>query len=344
MRRREFVTSLGALVLETAAVYAAAPTTLGGRLRRLTAPGTGDNRATYLPDGTALLFASRRAGRAQIWTMDPDGGDPRQLYESAANDYGRVAPSPDGRRLSFSSDRSGQNVVYVLDARRATITPISDPMAWSFGPSWSSRDRIAYFSREGGNRLNIWTVSPDGSDRQQVTNRPGESRQPWWSPDGTTLAFSADNGTERFQVRLAAANGADGRALTRTVTGSSRSGVPTACVWPLRPSSAVSAFKFCLSTRMARGCSASNSRKATMCIPHGRPTVAASYLPPAGTTEVRFGGSTSPRKTLLWARANFMAWLRVEWPLRRDLAAPSAIREGPETLRGARASLPKPIR
>jgi len=216
MRRREFVTSLGALVLETAAVYAAAPTTLGGRLRRLTAPGTGDNRATYLPDGAALLFASRRTGRSQIWTMDPDGGDPRQLYESAANDYGRVAPSPDGRRLSFSSDRSGQNVVYVLDARRATITPISDPMAWSFGPSWSSRDRIAYFSREGGNRLNIWTVSPDGSDRQQVTNRPGESRQPWWSPDGTTLAFSADNGTERFQVRLSAANGADGRALTRT--------------------------------------------------------------------------------------------------------------------------------
>ena len=111
MRRREFVTSLGVLVLETAAVYAAAPTTLGGRLRRLTAPGTGDNRATYLPDGTALLFASRRTGRSQIWTMDPDGGDPRRLYESAANDYGRVAPSPDGTRLSFSSDRSGQNVV-----------------------------------------------------------------------------------------------------------------------------------------------------------------------------------------------------------------------------------------
>jgi hypothetical protein len=54
------VTSLGVLVLETAAVYAAAPTTLGGRLRRLTAPRTGDNRATYLPDGTALLFASSR--------------------------------------------------------------------------------------------------------------------------------------------------------------------------------------------------------------------------------------------------------------------------------------------
>jgi TolB protein len=208
MRRREFVSGLGALVLETAAVHAAAPTTLGGRLTRLTAPGTGDNRATYSPDGTALLFASKRTGRSQIWIMDHDGGKPRRFHESGANDYGRVAPSPDGTRFSFSSDRSGQNVVYILDTRRGTIMPISDRTAWSFGPSWSSLDRIAYFSRQGGNRLNLWTCLSDGSYRQQVTNRPGESRQPWWSPDGTTLAFSADAGTGRFRLcdglRLAA--------------------------------------------------------------------------------------------------------------------------------------------
>jgi TolB protein len=93
------------------------------------------------------------------------------------------------------------------------VTPISDSRFWSFGPSWSSRNRVAYFSQRGGNRLNIWTVSPDGSDPRQITNLPGESRQPWWSPDGNTLAFSADNGTRRFKVWLAAANGANGRAL-----------------------------------------------------------------------------------------------------------------------------------
>jgi Tol biopolymer transport system component len=216
MRRREFVTGLAVLAVDTTVVHAATPTTLSGRLTRLTAPGTGDNRGTYLPDGSALLFASNRSGCSQIWIMDRDGGKPRRFHESAANDYGRVAPSPNGTRFSFSSDRSGQNVVYVLDKRRGTITPVSHTMAWSFGPSWSSRDRIAYFSRQGGNGLNLWTVVPDGSDRRQVTNQPGESRQPWWSPDGTTLAFSADEGTQRFQVRLAAANGANVRTLTRT--------------------------------------------------------------------------------------------------------------------------------
>src|SRR5262249_54943496 len=138
--------------------------------------------------------------------------------ESAANDYGRVAPSPDGTQLCFSSDRSGENVVYVLDHRTGAVTPISDPGYWSFGPTWSSTGLIAFFSRKGGNVINIWTVHPDGSPPRQVTNRPGESRQPWWSPDGATLAFCADEGSGAFRVWLMAADGSGARAITKAGT------------------------------------------------------------------------------------------------------------------------------
>ena len=156
--------------------------------------------------------------------MDPDGSDRRRLYESAANDYGRVAPSPDGARLSFSSDRSGQNVVYVLDTRR-TITPISDPVAWSFGPSWSSRDRIAYFSRQGGNRLNIWTVSPDGSDRSKsptglvrAASRGGHRTAPHWR-SRLIMERSVSKCVSRRRTART------GERSPEQVTGSSRSGV-----------------------------------------------------------------------------------------------------------------------
>lgn len=212
--RRELAMGLGAQMCATVCTRAAEPTTLAGHLTQLTRPGAADNRATYLPDGSALLFASMRTGKSHIWTMEPDGRNPRLLLKSGGNDYGRVAPSPDGSSLAFSSDRSGENVVYVLDVSRGTIVPVSDQSSWSFGPTWSLRNRIAYFSRRGGNRLNLWTVSSDGSNPLQITDRPGESRQPWWSPDGTTLAFSADDGTGRFQVWLASANGADARPLT----------------------------------------------------------------------------------------------------------------------------------
>ena len=215
MHRREFLTALGALALASRPVGAGeAMPYVSGTLTRLTDPGGGDNRATYMPDGKTLLFVSTRTGRSQIWRMDPDGSDPHPLRESAANDYGRVAPSPDGTRLCFSSDRDGANAIYVLDLRTNTTTLVSDPAQWSFGPTWSSRELIAYFSRKGGNRINIWTVRPDGSDARQITNRPGESRQPWWSPDGRTLAFVADDGTGAFQVRRMAADGSEARAIT----------------------------------------------------------------------------------------------------------------------------------
>ena len=186
-----------------------------GELRPITRPGTGDNRATYLPDGKTLVFASKRTGRSQLWGTDPDGTHPRRLHVSTANDFGRVAPSPDGTQICFSSDREKQIAIFVVDLASGKETLLSDIAFWSFGPTWSSEDLIAYFSKKGGNILNIWTVRPDGSQARATTNRPGACRQPWWSPDGSTLAFSADGGTHAFQIWLVAADGSNLRPITQ---------------------------------------------------------------------------------------------------------------------------------
>src|SRR6266478_4345593 len=88
----------------------------------------------------------------------------RRMHESVSNDYGRVAPNADGTKLCFSSDRSGQNAAYVLELASGRVTLVSDAAFWSFGPTWSSRDLIAFFSKKGGNALNIRTAHrPDRS-------------------------------------------------------------------------------------------------------------------------------------------------------------------------------------
>jgi len=171
-----------------------------GQLRQLTVEGHGDNRAVYMRDGSRIVYASMRTGKSQIWTIPADGRVPTRLHRSDANDFGRVALNADGSRMSFSSDRDGKNAIFVLDAKGTQALRVSDPDWWSFGPTWSSRNSIAYFSRKGGNGLNIWTVSPDGSNERQVTNGAGESRQPWWSPDGTRMAYSANAGTRTFNI------------------------------------------------------------------------------------------------------------------------------------------------
>jgi len=220
-RRRFCITTVTAAfapilssLLRANAVDKARGAELPGDLRRLTEPGGGDNRATYMPDARTLLFASKRSGRSQIWQINADGTAPRKFHTSAANDYGRVAINADASRICFSSDRGGQNAIYVLDVATSRVTLISDPAFWSFGPSWSTRNVIAYFSKKGGNELNIWTVLPDGSRPHQATNQPGQSRQPWWSPDGGTLAISADRGTGAFEILLLNSDGLDSHSVT----------------------------------------------------------------------------------------------------------------------------------
>ncbi len=67
MHRREFLAALSALALGASPARSAEDRAfLPGKLTQLTPPGGGDNRATYTPDGKALLFASKRTGGSQI--------------------------------------------------------------------------------------------------------------------------------------------------------------------------------------------------------------------------------------------------------------------------------------
>src|ERR1700738_2044172 len=114
MDRRHFLAAAGApTVLPCDDMWCGSASSTGGGirgfLRRLTKPGAGDNRATFMPDGAMLLFASKRSGRSQIWGMDPDGAGPRQIHESTGNDYGRVAVNSDATQFCYSSDRDGQS-------------------------------------------------------------------------------------------------------------------------------------------------------------------------------------------------------------------------------------------
>src|SRR5262249_43839218 len=51
-----------------------------GKPRQLTnAPGKNDGHPRWSPDGKRILFASNRSGANQLWIIDLDGGEARQL-------------------------------------------------------------------------------------------------------------------------------------------------------------------------------------------------------------------------------------------------------------------------
>ncbi len=69
--------------------------------------------------GTKIVFVSNRSGAKEIWTMNWDGSDQKQLthYNSIST---FPSASPDGRRVAFTSYASGYpGDLYVLPGYRA---------------------------------------------------------------------------------------------------------------------------------------------------------------------------------------------------------------------------------
>jgi len=74
----------------------------GGEARRIATEGSSNERPRWSPDSRRLAFVSNRSGSSQIWIMDSDGKNPRQVT-SLSTEASGVVYSPDGKNLIFLS-------------------------------------------------------------------------------------------------------------------------------------------------------------------------------------------------------------------------------------------------
>ena len=156
-----------------------------------------DRSPAWSPDGTQIVFASRRADNWDLYLMRDDGSDLRRLTEDPAYD-GDPAWSPDGARIAFSSSRGGDLDIYLLDLASGAVARVTDSPAADYEPAWSPDGLgLAFTSWRDGNQ-EIYVVYLGGLGAgvlpapQNMTNHPAPDRSPAWSPDGRRLAFISD--------------------------------------------------------------------------------------------------------------------------------------------------------
>lgn len=172
--------------------------TRSGRASRVgQPPSCCDSGPVWSPDGSAMLFATRTNGGAQlIWRMNADGSGLTKLGGGLDPQW-----SPDGTRIAFDAnngidtmDPDGSNVTTLIEegvAREGTSPAF---------PFWSpDGKRIAYAKTPdttpgvpGGFRAEIWTMNADGTGQRLVYRSGvgiGGDALPDWSPDGTIIAF-----------------------------------------------------------------------------------------------------------------------------------------------------------
>ncbi len=75
----------------------------GGAPRQLTREGSLNQRPRWSPDSKKIAFLSTRGGSSQVWIMDADATNARQVTD-LATEAGGVMFTGDGKRLLFTSD------------------------------------------------------------------------------------------------------------------------------------------------------------------------------------------------------------------------------------------------
>ena len=99
-------------------------------------PGTRDWSPCWSPDGSRLAFLSQRSGFNEIWLVNPDGSDPRQLTQ-ARLDFGDISWSPDGKWLAATANRGGALDLVQLDAESGDLHDLRLSQGIHMRPNWS---------------------------------------------------------------------------------------------------------------------------------------------------------------------------------------------------------------
>jgi len=153
-----------------------------------------------------LVFTDNLYGASdwEVFTMNPNGSDIRNLTNNDVNDYGPPMFSPDGARIAFISDRPPAGL-YVMEAdgsHARWIGGINQPQSWS-----PAGDRILWFDG-----AYYWTASVS-PDQQFQISASQYIYIIFWSPDGTRLVFS-DSSTGNGDIWSVYPNGSYPTNLT----------------------------------------------------------------------------------------------------------------------------------
>ena len=142
------------------------------------------------PETAKIVFTSGRnpIGKRDIYLMNPDGSDPRNLTPNFADDFDPVW-SPTGEAILFVSDRDGFRDLYLMDADGGNVRRVFQEKAHRESPAWSPDGRWIVFTRPAATTLNIAT--PEGGAEEAIAPIDYSNVRPAWAPDGTELAFDS---------------------------------------------------------------------------------------------------------------------------------------------------------
>lgn len=167
--------------------------------RKLTGGAGSNDTPRWAADGKSIYFSSTRSGSAQIWRLDLNGGEARQVTNLPL-DINAFVLSPDGQHIALAMDvfpgckdlASSKKRLDEIAAKKSTGT-VYNKLFMRHWDSWSNGTRSQLFVADIDEKGIVSTeprLLTSGIDGDVPSKPFGDDSEFSWSPDSKTLAFN----------------------------------------------------------------------------------------------------------------------------------------------------------
>ena len=140
--------------------------------------------------GTKIYFVSNRTGHKEIWVMDPDGSNQRQI--SRLNSLSIMpAVSPDGTKIAFTTFARGNPAIFILSTDTGRRLPFYNQVAsMNATPDFTPDGKQLLYASTASGWAQIYIANLDGSNLRRISNTRALEVEPKVNPKtATDLVF-----------------------------------------------------------------------------------------------------------------------------------------------------------
>jgi len=119
--------------------------------------------------GSHIYFVSDRSGNKEIWSMEPDGANQKQITRYKSISF-TPAVSPDGKKLAFTSFAKGDPGIFVFSLETERQLSFYNQRApTNATPNFTPDGQHILYASSASGYLNIYMADLDGGNLQRIS-------------------------------------------------------------------------------------------------------------------------------------------------------------------------------